>query len=92
MDVTGLSEQLQRALLLSAVVSLPVVAIAAVVGLLVATLQSVTQIQDATVSHLARLIAVVGALVVFGPWMARQIGAYAEQVFSSIDGSTARTR
>ncbi len=45
----------QEALLLAVAVSLPVVAIAALVGLLVAVLQAATQVQDVTLGHLPRL-------------------------------------
>lgn len=71
----------REALLLAAAVSLPVIAIAALVGLVVASLQAATQVQDVTLSHLPRLLAVVGALAVLGPWMAHQIAAFAERVF-----------
>jgi type III secretion HrpO family protein len=69
------------ALLLALSLSLPVVAIAATVGLVVAALQAATQIQDPTVSHLPRLLAVVGALVLLAPWMGHEIGAFAERTF-----------
>ena len=69
------------ALLLALSLSLPVVAVAALVGLVVAAFQAATQIQDPTVSHLPRLLAVVAALALLAPWMGREIGAFAERVF-----------
>jgi len=69
------------ALLLALTLSLPVVAVAALVGLVVAAFQAAVQIQDATVAHLPRLLAVVAALVVLGPWMGREMAAFAERVF-----------
>ena len=80
MSPATLLEQAQHALLLSVAVALPVLAVAAVVGLLVAALQAASQIQDPTIAHLPRLVAVVAALVVLGPWMGGQIGAFAERV------------
>lgn len=77
-----LLEQARSALLLSAAVALPVLAVAAVVGLLVAAFQAASQIQDPTIAHLPRLLAVIAALVVLGPWMGSQIGAFAEHVFT----------
>jgi flagellar biosynthetic protein FliQ len=71
----------QQALLLAVAVSLPMLAVAAVVGLVTAFLQAVTQIHDAALAHLPRLVAVLAALAVLGPWMARQIGAFALQMF-----------
>ena len=72
----------REALLLALVVSLPIVAAAALVGLTVAAFQAATQMQDPTVGHLPRLLAVVATLVVIGPWMGRQIGTFAEQMFT----------
>jgi flagellar biosynthesis protein FliQ len=43
--------------------------------------QAASQIQDPTVAHLPRLIAVVGALLALGPWLARLLGTFAERMF-----------
>ena len=83
MAPADLVAQAQEALLLSVAVSLPVVAVAAVVGLAVAVLQAATQIQDITLSHLPRFLAVAGALALLGPWMGGQIATFAERVFAS---------
>lgn len=78
----ALAQQAQEALLLMVAVSLPVLAVAAIVGALVATFQAASQIQDATLAHLPRLLAVIVTLAVVGPWMAHQIGAFAERMFT----------
>jgi type III secretion HrpO family protein len=75
-----LVEHARQALVLSALVSLPVIAVAAIVGLLVAALQAATQIQDPTIAHLPRVVAVTAALAVLGPWMGLQIATFAERV------------
>jgi len=82
MDVGALVGHAQQALMLSLAVAMPALAIAALVGLVVAVVQAATQIQDPTISHLPRLLAVAAALAVFGPWMGRQIVAFAVRVFS----------
>ncbi|MCC6216909.1 MAG: type III secretion system export apparatus subunit SctS [Polyangiaceae bacterium] len=71
----------QEALLLAVAVSLPVVGVAAVVGLAVAVLQAATQIQDSTLAHLPRLVVVAIALAIAGPWMGREIALLAERAF-----------
>ena len=76
-----LVEAARDALLLALSLSLPVVAAAAAVGLVVAALQAVTQIQDGTLGHLPRLLAVIAALVVLAPWMGHEVGAFAERMF-----------
>jgi type III secretion HrpO family protein len=73
----------QEALLLVLAVSLPVLVISAVVGMMVAALQAASQIQDATLAHLPRLLAVVLALAVMGPWMGHEVAVFAEHVFTA---------
>ncbi|HKQ69824.1 MAG TPA: flagellar biosynthetic protein FliQ [Polyangiaceae bacterium] len=74
----------QEALLLSVAIALPVVAVAAIVGLVVAVLQAATQIQDVTIAHLPRFLAVALTLALLGPWMGRQIAAFAARVFAGV--------
>jgi flagellar biosynthesis protein FliQ len=76
----------QQALLLVVAVSLPVLAVAAVVGFVVAAFQAASQIQDPTIAHLPRLIAVVAALAILGPWMGHQVAAFAANMFADAAG------
>lgn len=71
----------REALLLSVLVSLPVVGLAALVGLIVAIFQAATQVQDVTIAHLPRLVAVALALAFLAPWMGAQIAAFATRAF-----------
>lgn len=80
-SLEGLTQLAQEALLLSVIVSLPAVALAALVGLIVAVLQAATQVQDVTLAHLPRLIVVAVALALVGPWMGAQIAAFASRAF-----------
>jgi flagellar biosynthesis protein FliQ len=57
-----------------------VVAVAAVVGLLVAVLQAMTQVQDFTLAHLPRLLFVAITLALVGPWMGAEIASFAVRV------------
>jgi flagellar biosynthesis protein FliQ len=72
----------QQGLLLMAAVSLPILLVAAVVGMFVAAFQAASQIQDPTLAHLPRMLAVVVALALLGPWMAHEVGAFASQMFA----------
>jgi type III secretion HrpO family protein len=82
--VAALVDAAQQALILAALVSLPIVGVAALVGLLVAAIQAAAQVQDPTLSHLPRMLAVIAALVFAGPWMGHQIAGFAERAFSMI--------
>lgn len=80
-SVSGLAELGENAVLLSLAVSLPVIGVAALVGAVVSALQAATQLQDATLAHLPRLLAVALALVVAGPWIGSEIAHFALAAF-----------
>ena len=42
--------------------------------------QAATQVQDITLAHLPRLLAVALALVLLGPWMGAQIADFASRL------------
>jgi type III secretion HrpO family protein len=73
----------QQALLLVVAVSLPILGVAAIVGLVVAAFQAASQIQDPTLAHLPRLLAVVAALALLGPWMGHEVASFAAHVFAA---------
>lgn len=70
------SEMLKTGLLVCA----PLLGITLVVGLVVSILQIVTQIQDATLSFIPKLVAFVVAAIVLAPWMLHQLQVFAETV------------
>jgi type III secretion HrpO family protein len=71
----------QQALLLSLLVSLPVLVVAAAIGLFGAILQAATQVQDAALAHFPKFVAVTITLALVGPWMGRQVLGFAVRVF-----------
>jgi flagellar biosynthesis protein FliQ len=83
MPPATLAAAAQQALLLAVVASVPVLAVGAVVGFLVAALQAASQIQDPTLAHLPRLVAVTAAVAVLGPWMGHEIAVFAAHMFAA---------
>jgi len=59
----------QNALFLILMVSAPVLATVLGVGLLVSLFQAVTQIHEATLSFVPKLIAAIAVFAIAGPWM-----------------------
>ncbi len=47
----------------------PVLGMGLLVGLIVSILQATTQIQEQTLAFIPKIVAVLGALIVFGPWI-----------------------
>ena len=62
----------------------PVLLVALVVGLAVSLFQAVTQINEATLSFLPKLLAVLAALGIAGPWMVTLLVDWIRQVLGSI--------
>ena len=69
------------------IVAAPVLLVALAVGLTVSLFQAVTQINEATLSFLPKLVAIVVALMVAGPWMISTLVEYLQRVITSIPGA-----
>jgi len=55
-----------------------------VVGVLVGLLQSVTQIQEPTLSFVPKFAAIGLVIIITGPWMLREIVTFTESLIRSI--------
>jgi len=62
----------------------PVLGVGMVVGLLVSIFQSVTQIQEMTLTFVPKILAVMMALLFFGPWMLAKMMNYTESIIQNI--------
>ena len=62
----------------------PVLLVALAVGLAVSLFQAVTQINEATLSFLPKLLGVLAALTIAGPWMIAMLVDWIRQVITSI--------
>jgi type III secretory pathway component EscS len=82
---------LQQALMLLLVVAAPAVLTAAGVGLVVAIVQSTTQIQDQSISQSLKMAAVVLVLAVAGAWMGASIKDFALRVFKEFPAMVHKT-
>ncbi|NLY76970.1 MAG: flagellar biosynthesis protein FliQ [Tissierellia bacterium] len=56
-----------------------------VIGLLISIIQSVTQIQEATLSFVPKIIAVLLTLVIFGPWILNIITEFTTNLFTNVN-------
>ncbi len=73
-----------QAIHVSLLLGAPLLLVALVVGLVVSIFQAATQINEATLSFIPKLLAVFAVLVIAGPWMLGQIVDYMRTLFSSI--------
>ncbi|MCB1667007.1 MAG: flagellar biosynthesis protein FliQ [Porticoccaceae bacterium] len=76
----------REALYLTALLAAPLLLSALAVGLLVGVFQAATQIQEMTLSFIPKLIILVFALLIAGPWMLRMLTEFTLQLFNDIPG------
>lgn len=73
--------QIGRELLLTAIMlSLPTVLISLITGLIISVFQTVTSIQEQTLSFAPRIIAVAILLAFTLPWMLQVVSAFTQQM------------
>lgn len=62
----------------------PAVAAATVVGVVIALIQALTQVQEATLTFVPKILAVFAALVLLAPIAASQLMTFTEEVYARI--------
>ena len=63
----------------------PLLAIALIVGLLVSIFQALTQINEATLTFIPKILAMGGALLILGPWMLRILTSFTTNLYENIN-------
>lgn len=71
-------------LMVTAKVSAPILITAMAIGFATSLVQSVTQLQDATLAFVPKLIGVALVIVMAGTWMLHELVTYSEQLFALI--------
>jgi len=74
----------QQGLYLLLVVAAPVMLTVLAVGLLVSIFQAATQIHEATLSFVPKMIAAVAVLAIAGPWMLTTLVEYIQRMLTAI--------
>ncbi len=72
---------MQQAMWSTAVVGGPIVIISMAVGLVISVIQAATQINEATLTFVPKLIVVAAVLILLGPAMAGQLGDFTHYIF-----------
>ena len=76
----------REALYLTMMIAAPLLLSALAVGLMIGVFQAATQIQEMTLSFILKLIVLVFALLIAGPWMLRLITEFTLRLYSEIPG------
>jgi flagellar biosynthetic protein FliQ len=74
----------QQGLYILLTVSAPVLLVVLAVGLVVSIVQAATQINEATLSFVPKIVAAVAVLAVAGPWMVTTLVEYLQRTLQAI--------
>ncbi|MCM1089665.1 MAG: flagellar biosynthesis protein FliQ [Butyrivibrio sp.] len=81
MTVDAVTEMANNALFLILQVSLPVLLVSLIVGLLVSIFQTVTSIQEQTLTFVPKIISIFIALALIGGWMMTKMVDFTTQLW-----------
>jgi len=73
------------AMIVTLLASAPMLLSGMVVGLLISIFQSVTQIQEITLTFVPKIVVVLVAFVIFLPWMSDVILVFVRDLYGSFD-------
>ncbi|MCS6284721.1 MAG: flagellar biosynthesis protein FliQ [Nitrospira sp.] len=74
----------RQALETTIMVSAPILGISLLVGLAVSAFQAMTQLNEATLSFVPKVLALFGAILVFMPWMLGVLTSYMTNLLTNI--------
>lgn len=72
----------REALLITLVISGPILAAGVIVGLLISLIQAVTQLHDQTFALVPKIAAMFAAAIFFVPWVAARLIEYTRTMFA----------
>jgi flagellar biosynthetic protein FliQ len=81
-DVIKIAQEAVRTILL---VSAPMLGFSLIVGLIVSIFQAVTQIQEATLAFVPKIIAVLLSIVMFGSWILKTVTDFTNNLLMNIN-------
>ncbi|MDT3424529.1 flagellar biosynthetic protein FliQ [Paenibacillus forsythiae] len=65
-------------------VSAPMLVLGLVVGLIISVFQATTQIQEQTLAFVPKIVAVLLALLLFGPWIITKLVDFTTQILGNL--------
>ncbi|MFC4617357.1 flagellar biosynthesis protein FliQ [Camelliibacillus cellulosilyticus] len=74
----------ERAVMTILLVAGPLLIVALVIGLIVSIFQATTQIQEQTLAFIPKIVGVLVALVILGPWMLSEILSFTQDILTNL--------
>jgi flagellar biosynthesis protein FliQ len=79
--IIGFARQALETMLL---VSLPVLLVSLMVGIIISLFQSVTQMQEMTITFVPKIIITFISLLLFGPWMIGKLTDFTREILQNL--------
>jgi flagellar biosynthetic protein FliQ len=76
----------RESLTVALLVAAPILGLSMLVGIIISILQATTQIQEQTLTFVPKIIAVMAAILIFGPWMLDIIVRFTHNLFYGLPG------
>ena len=85
MDAGVVMDIASNAMVTAIMVAAPVLLVSIVVGLAVSIFQATTHIQEQTLTFVPKVLAIVGVLILFGPWMISVLTTFITDLYSNMN-------
>lgn len=72
------------ALMMALIISTPVMLVGMFVGLIISLFQSMTQLQEQTLSFVPKMVAMIGISVLLAPWLATKLLEYTAELLGEL--------
>jgi len=81
MDVGSIMDLAIRTMMTGVMVAAPVLLVSIIVGLTVSIFQATTHIQEQTLTFVPKVLAIIGVLILLGPWMLTVLTEFMRELF-----------
>ncbi|MBP3284104.1 MAG: flagellar biosynthesis protein FliQ [Clostridia bacterium] len=85
MDTGAVMDVAINAMTTAIMISAPVLLISIVVGLAISIFQATTHIQEQTLTFVPKVLAIMGVLILFGPWMITVLTTFVKDLYSNMN-------
>jgi len=85
MDLEQATLLLRQTLIMALIIASPMLLTGLIVGVTVSLMQTVTQIQEQTLTFIPKIVSMVVALILLAPWIGHQLLSYAAALFATGD-------
>ncbi|PIP90041.1 MAG: flagellar biosynthetic protein FliQ [Bdellovibrionales bacterium CG12_big_fil_rev_8_21_14_0_65_38_15] len=89
MGFDAFTEVSNQAIKVTLYIASPMLIGALLIGIMVSIFQAVTQINEQTLSFIPKIVVIVGALVIFAPWMSETLTSFTKDLIINIPAMVA---